>query len=193
MKSKLLAFILCLLCLVSFSQTNGWYQYHKPTQIINMDVDPSGNVHLATTGGYIMYNTTTNMVEDYANLTSQNPPIGWCTSVKVNPTNNNVALGFPSGQGMAIYNGTNYNIYHSGNSGYGDFISPEFHYTDIGLLYIFDKADSKYQTFENGAFNPVQNLTFRPQAIIENSAGTITYFAGRTLGGLADVYQIHDL
>ncbi|EDP72827.1 hypothetical protein FBALC1_17037 [Flavobacteriales bacterium ALC-1] len=151
-----------------------------------MDVDTSGNIHLATDGGYIMYNTATNMVEDYANLTSQSQPIGWCTSVKVNPMNSSVALGFPSGQGIAIYDGTDYIMYNSDNSIIGDFSSPQLHYTDSGLLYIFDKADTKYQTFESGVFSAVQTLTFRPQAIIENEAGTIAYFAGQTPSGFAD-------
>ncbi len=191
MKTKLLALALCLFTLVSFSQTNGWHQYHKATQISNLDTDASGNIHLATDSGYIMYNTTTSMVEDYANLTSQSLPIGRCSSIKVNPINNNVALGFPGGQGMAIYDGANYTIYHSDSSDYGDFSNPEFHYTDGGLLYIYDTGDTKYQTFENGVFGVVQDLTFRPQAIIENSAGTIAYFAGQTPGGLADgLYEL---
>ncbi|MEW4922289.1 T9SS type A sorting domain-containing protein [Algibacter sp. 2305UL17-15] len=186
MKTKLLLAALLFFCFQTHAQTNGWYQYHRPTQIINLDVDASGNLHLATNGGYMKYNTTTNMVEDYANLTSQSAPIGQCTSVKVNPVNNHITLGFPSGQGIAIYDGTNYTIYYSGNSNYDDFSNPQFHYTDSGLLYIFDTGDTKYQTFENGVFNPVQNITFRPQAIIENAAGNKVYFAGQTPGGLID-------
>ena len=186
MKSKLLSLVLCLLSFASFSQTNGWYQYHKATHISGIDADASGNLHLATNSGYMMYNTTTNMVEDYANLTSQNPPIGSCSSVKVNPTNNNIALGLLSGQGIVIYDGTNYTIYNSGNSDYGNFSAPQLHYTDSGLLYIYDTTDTKYQTFENGVFSVIKNLTFRPHALIENAAGTVTYFAARTSGGLVD-------
>ncbi|BAO75524.1 hypothetical protein WPG_1294 [Winogradskyella sp. PG-2] len=139
-----------------------------------------------------MYNTNSDIVEDYANLTSQSQPIGWCTSVKVNPTNNNVALGLPSGQGIVIYDGTFYTDYHPDNSDIGDFSSPELHYTEGGLLYIYDKSDTKYQTFENGVFGVLKNLTFRPQAIIENEAGNIAYFAGLTPSGLSDgLYELN--
>jgi len=191
MKTRILFAFALLITFFSTSQTNGWYQYHKPAQIFNLDVDASNNIHLATDSGYIKYNTTTNMVEDYANLTSQNPPIGRCYDVKVNPVNNNVALAFQGIQSMAIYDGTDYTIYNSGNSGYGDFTSASLHYTPSGMLYIFSKLDTKYQTFENGVFNSVQNISFRPEAIIENASGSKVYFAGRTIGGLADgLYEI---
>lgn len=116
MKAKLLFAIALFLSSYCFAQTNGWYLYNKPSQVFDLvpdDVNPN-ILHIATDMGYIQYNTATDMVTDFLNLTSQAPPIGRVYGIALNPINNEVALGLKGG--IAIYNGTTVTLYDYTNS-----------------------------------------------------------------------------
>jgi Secretion system C-terminal sorting domain len=164
-----------------FSQTNGWFQYTMLRGVNQMVKDAANNLHIATDVGYIKYNTTTNTVETFFNLTSQSPGVGNCRSVAVNPVNGNVALGYPQGMGIAISDGVTITEYHAGNSTLdSNFQDPELYYAKDGTLYIYQRTSNTYQTFKNGTFAAVKTVGTRIFSIIENNAGTKVYFATST-------------
>ncbi len=163
------------------SQTNGWYQYTMLQNVNQMVKDAANNLHIATNMGYIKYNTGTNMVETFFNLTSQSPGVGSCHSVAVNPVNGNVALGYPLWMGIAISNGSTITEYHVANSNLdSSFQTPELYFAQDGTLYIYERGNSKYQTFKNGVFSAVKSMGTSVYAIVENNAGTKVYFATST-------------
>ncbi|MDT0557988.1 T9SS type A sorting domain-containing protein [Ichthyenterobacterium sp. W332] len=188
MKTKLVLLLGLLYSLPTFAQTDGWYLYTKASEITKIVPDEvnSDELHLATDIGYIKYNTSANTVTDFCNLTSQNPAIGKVKDVAQDPTSDNLA--FALVDGIAIYNGINVTIYNYDNSdlSIGEFTNQflflELEYAKDGSLYIFKEDAFGYQKFDNGAFESEQVTSFRPKDIIENIAGTKTYFAGDVNG-----------
>jgi Secretion system C-terminal sorting domain len=185
MKTKLLLVIALFISLYSFTQTNGWYLYTKASTIhkIVPDDTNSNELHLATDIGYIKYNTTTNQVTNFLNLTTQNPAIGHVNGLSLNPTNTDIALALDDG--IAIYNGTTVTIYNYTNSaltvgsvGGTQFTKLEVRYGRQGELYIFKPDVTGYQVFNAGVFDAEVVTAIRPQDIIENQAGTKVFFAG---------------
>lgn len=184
MKTKLLFAVALFIASYNFAQTNGWYLYNKPSTIFAIVPDGTNAdlLHLATDMGYIQYNTATDMVTDYLNLTSQAPAIGHVYGLALNPINNNVALALDGG--FAIYNGTSVTLYDYNNSALTvgsaetSFTRLEVRYGRQGELYIFNPFTTGYQLFNAGAFDPEVVTTIRPQDIVENQAGTKVYFAG---------------
>ncbi|MBN4070615.1 T9SS type A sorting domain-containing protein [Olleya sp. AH-315-F22] len=184
MKTKLLLTIALFSTLQIFAQTNGWYLYTKASTISKIVPDNTNvdELHLATDIGYIKYNTTSEMVTDYLNLTTQNPAIGRVNGLSLNPTNNNIALALD--EGIAIYDGTAVTIYNYDNSALtagstGNlFTKLEVRYGRQGQLYIFRPNVTGYQLFNAGVFDVEVATAIRPQDIIENQAGTMVFFAG---------------
>jgi hypothetical protein len=185
MKTKILFAIALFISFYNFAQTNGWYLYTKANtvnKIIPDDVN-ANELHLATDIGYIKYNTTTNTVSNFLNLTSQDPAIGHVNGLALNPINNNIALALDDG--FAIYDGTTVTIYNYDNSaltvgsvGGTQFTKLEVRYGRQGELYIFKPDVTGYQTFNAGVFDVEVVTAIRPQDIIENQAGTKVFFAG---------------
>jgi len=189
MKTKLLFAIAFLITLQVFAQTNGWYLYTKASTIYKIVPDDANanELHLATDIGYIKYNTSTNMVTDFLNLTTQNPAIGHVNGLALNPINNNIALALDNG--FAIYDGTTVTMYSYTNSGLtvgsvggSQFTKLEVRYGRQGELYIFKPDVTGYQVFNAGVFDVEVATTIRPQDIIENQAGTKVFFAGSNNG-----------
>jgi Secretion system C-terminal sorting domain len=185
MKKKLLLTIALFSTLQIFSQTDGWFLYTKPSTIsaIVLDDTNANILHLATDIGYIQFNTTTGLVADFLNLTSQSPAIGHVNGLDVNPTNANIALALDDG--FAIYDGTAVTIYNYDNSlltvgsvGGTEFIKLRVRYGRQGELYIFKPDVTGYQVFNTGVFDTEVVTTIKPQDIVENQAGTKVYFAG---------------
>ncbi|MFC0603464.1 T9SS type A sorting domain-containing protein [Winogradskyella pulchriflava] len=188
MKTKLLT-LFVLFCLISvYSQTDGWRVFSKATEITKIVPDDvnANEMHLATDFGYIKYNTATNTVVDYLNLTSQTPAIGTVKDIALDPTSNNIALTLKDG--IAIYDGLSVSYYNYNNSDLtiGELTS-QFYYLQVdyainGSLYIYKKDAFGYQKFSGGIFDAEMTTAFRPQDIVENNCGTKAYFAGDNNG-----------
>ncbi|TJY34813.1 T9SS type A sorting domain-containing protein [Pontimicrobium aquaticum] len=185
MKTKLLSLIVLFFTLLSNAQTDGWFLYNKPGTVSAIIPDDSNAniLHVATDMGYIQYNTSTDMVTDFLNLTSQNPVIANVNGIDVNPTNNDIALALDGG--FAIYDGTTVTVYNYDNSaltvgsvGGSQFTKLKVRYGRQGQLYIFKPDVTGYQIFNAGVFDTEVATAIRPQDIIENQAGTKVYFAG---------------
>ncbi|MEM9679758.1 MAG: T9SS type A sorting domain-containing protein [Bacteroidota bacterium] len=184
MKIKLLSLAL-FFTLFAFSQTNGWYQYHKTGESFAIDVDSNGNLHMGSDTSYIAYNPVMEMVFSYANITSQDLPVSKVRSIKANPVNNEIVMLTNGGNSITLYDGmTTYTNYNVDNSNYEpfDFGTAEFSYGDQGTLYIYNSENTRYQTFENGTFNASQSLSFNPMDIVESNDGSKVYFASETTG-----------
>lgn len=164
------------------AQTDGWYQFMGITSISTVQVVDTSpeSVLVGTNIGLIKYNTTTQQVTDYLNFTSQNPPVGNIRGISQNPTNNEVAL--ETDEGFAIYDGTNIIPYNYDNSnltiGNGSSQPLKTYYGVGGELYLYKTDIQAYQIFENGVFEAEVATNFRPVSIMENAAGTKTFFAG---------------
>lgn len=188
MKTKLLLTIALLSTLQIFAQFDGWNLYTRASTISKIvpDYTNTDELHLATDIGYIKYNTTSEMVTDYLNLTTQNPAIGNVNGLSLNPTNNNIALAL--NDGIAIYNGTTVTIYNYDNSALtagsagNQFTKLEVRYGSQGELYIFRPNVTGYQLFNAGVFDVEVVTTFKPQDIVENNTGAKVYFAGSNNG-----------
>ncbi|WP_369999234.1 T9SS type A sorting domain-containing protein [Winogradskyella sp.] len=188
MKTKLLTlFALC--CVINaYSQTDGWYVFSKATEITKIVPDDvsAKEIHLATDFGYMKYNTATNTVVDYLNLTSQNPAIGTVKDIALDPTGDNVALTLKDG--IAIYDGTAVTVYNYSTSDLtigestSQFVFLKVDYANDGSLYIYKPDALGYQKFNNGSFDIEMTTSFRPQDVAENSDGTKAYFAGDNNG-----------
>ncbi len=188
MKTKLLVLSLLLFSFSSTAQTNDWHLFTKASEITKIEPDDvnADELHLATDVGYIKFNSTTNLVTDFLNLTSQDPAIGSVKDIALDPTSNDVAMTLKDG--IAIYNGssvTNYNYTNSGltiGEGTNQFQFLQVEYAKDGSLYIFKEDDFGYQKLNNGVFDTETVTTFKPQDIVENNAGTRVYFAGSNNG-----------
>lgn len=175
----LLAFAL-VLGKETLSQTNGWFQYAMLQSINQIVKDGSDNLHLATDIGYIKYNTTTQSVVNFFNLTSQATPVGKLNSVAVNSTNGNIALAYPLQGGIAIHNGTTITNYDSFNSDLGEYDDPKLFYASDGTLYIYNFKN--YQTFKDGVFSTIKTMASNIRDIVENNDGTKIFFATSSNG-----------
>lgn len=182
MKTRLLLAILLFGPLNLISQTNGWYQFMGVTSISTVQVVDTSpeSVLVGTNIGLIKYDTSTQQVTDYLNLTSQNPAVGNIRGISQNPTNNDIVL--ETGSGFALYNGTSVVPYHYENSGLtigqSSFQPLKTYYGVGGELYLYKTDIQAYQIFNNGVFEAEVATTFRPTSIMENAAGTKVYFAG---------------
>jgi Secretion system C-terminal sorting domain len=184
MKTKLLFTVALFISFWGFSQNNGWYVYDKALEITSITPDDTNTneLHLGTSLGYIKYNTATNTVTDFLNLTSQNPAIAKVKDIAVNPTNNTIAFTMPGA--VVVYDGTTVTKYTYQNSNLtlgsaaSTFTFLQVEYGVNGELYIFKEDVFGYQIFNNGVFETEVVTTFRPQDIVENNAGTKVYFAG---------------
>ena len=184
MKTKLLFTIALFISFYGFTQTNGWYQYDRALEITSITPDDTNanELHLGTSLGYIKYNTMTNLVTDFLNLTSQDPAIVKVKDIAVNPTNSTIAFTMPGA--IVIYDGTtatkhtylNSNLTLGTSASTFSFLQVE--YGKNGELYIFKEDVSGYQIYDNGIFETEVVTTFRPQDIVENNDGTKVYFAG---------------
>ncbi|MBT8323878.1 MAG: hypothetical protein KJO96_01160, partial [Winogradskyella sp.] len=170
------------------AQTDGWHLYTKASEITKILPDDvnTDELHLATDIGYIKYNTTSNTVTDFLNLTSQNPAIGNVKDVSLDPTSNNVALSLKDG--IAIYDGLAVTVYRYDNSNLTigestpQFFNLQVDYAKDGSLYIHKEGTFGYQKFNNGSFEAEMVTSFRPKDVAENSNGTKAYFAGDNNG-----------
>lgn len=72
MKSKLLLLPLLLFSFSIIAQNGDWHLFTKASEITKIQPDDvnANELHLATDIGYIKFNTTTNLVTDFLNLTS---------------------------------------------------------------------------------------------------------------------------
>ncbi|WP_430467131.1 T9SS type A sorting domain-containing protein [Winogradskyella ouciana] len=188
MKTKLLSFLAFCCAINAFAQTDGWHLFTKASEITKILPDDINvdELHLATDIGYIKYNTSTDMVVDFLNLTSQNPAIGNVKDIALDPTSNDIALALKDG--IAIYDGSAVTVYSYATSDLtigestSQFISPKVDYAKDGSLYIYKEDALGYQKFNNGSFETEMVTSFRPQDIVENSDGTKAYFAGDNNG-----------
>ncbi|SHI72001.1 T9SS type A sorting domain-containing protein [Algibacter luteus] len=188
MKNRFLFVIFLLYFSTIISQTNDWYLLNKPSEITKILPDNvnANELHLTTDIGYIKYNTSSNSVTDFLNLTSQDPSIGDVRGMALDPTSNDIA--FTLKKGIAVYNGTSVSkyTYDSSDLTIGEstnqFFDLEITYAKDGSLYIFKEDAFGYQKFNNGVFETEVSTTFKPQDIIENNSGTKTYFAGANNG-----------
>ncbi|WP_299121354.1 hypothetical protein [uncultured Winogradskyella sp.] len=188
MKTKLLTLLAFFCTINAFTQTDGWYLYTKPSEITKITPDDvnTDELHLATDIGYIKYNTSTNSVTDFLNLTSQDPAVGKVKSLALDPTSNNIA--FTLNDGIGVYDGASVITYSYDNSNLtigestSAFLPLQVEYAKDGSLYIYKEDALGYQMFINGAFEVEEATSFRPQDIVENNTGTKAYFASDTNG-----------
>jgi hypothetical protein len=188
MKKLLLILIAFFSILRISSQTDDWYLFTKASQITKIQPDDvnTDELHLATDIGYIKYNTTTNTVTDFLNLTSQDPAIAQVKDIALDPTSDNIAMTLKSG--IAIYDGNLLSTYSYDDTDLtigentSQFRYLKVSYAQNGSLYIYKEDALGYQIFENGVFQTETVTTFRPQDIIENNAGTKVFFAGDSNG-----------
>jgi len=188
MKYRVFILLILFFTLQINAQTNGWHQYAKPTNIYKIEIDDSNTnlLHLGTDTGYVQFNTTTNQVVDFLNITSQNPPVGIIQDIALNPTNDDVALALKDG--FAIYDGATVtkHAYHNSDLTIGEltnkFIKLELTFGQGGELYIFKEDVAGYQVFNNGVFETEVSAAFTPTDIIENNTGTKVFFAGDNSG-----------
>ncbi len=152
-----------------------WFQYAKPNQVNQMVKDGSGNYHYATDIGYVKFDNSFNVV-DYKNLVSQSPPIGNVTSLDINPLND---------QEIAICEPDRVTVWTNGvltqtiefDAPEPDY-TPQIYFNNNNEIYVFDKSQNDYKIISNGVISDVVTPGIRPQAIVENNAGTKVYFAG---------------
>ncbi|GEM_PF-6182159 len=177
-----LCYVLCNI-LINSAQTNDWYLLNKASEITTIeqgDTNPN-ELHLATNIGYIKYNTSTDLVTDFLNLTSQDPAIGIVKDIAQDPTSNNIAMTLKDG--IAIYDGTNLSVFRYGDSDLtigentSQFRYLEAEYAKDGSLYIFKEDAFGYQVFDNNTFQTETTTSFRVKDVVENSSGTKAYFA----------------
>ncbi|MDC9722071.1 MAG: T9SS type A sorting domain-containing protein [Urechidicola sp.] len=188
MNCKVFLLLILFFTLQIKGQTNGWHQYAKPANIYKIEVDDTNInlLHLGTDTGYVQFNTATNQVTDFLNITTQNPPVGIIQDIALNPTNDDVALALKDG--FAIYDGTTVtkHAYHNSDLTIGEltnkFIALEMSFGQGGELYIFKEDVAGYQIFNNGVFETEVTTAFTPTDIIENNAGTKVFFAGDNSG-----------
>lgn len=184
MKTKLLFLVIVLCSLQLVAQTDGWYLLTKASEITKIQPDDANanELHLATDIGYMKYNTTTNLVTDFLNLTSQTPAIGNVKDLALDPTSNDIALALKDG--IAIYDGSSLTIYSYDSSDLtigemtSQYLYLQVEYAKDGSLYVFKEDALGYQIFNNGTFEAETITAFIPQDIVENNAGTKVYFAG---------------
>ncbi|MBC3759871.1 T9SS type A sorting domain-containing protein [Hyunsoonleella sp. SJ7] len=188
MKTQLVI-LMVLVCLFKLNaQTDGWHLFTKPSEISKIIPDDinANELHIATDIGYIKYNTSSNMVTDMLNLTSQVPAITNVKDIALDPTSNDIAMTIKNG--IAIYNGSTLSVYTYDTSDLtiGESTS-QFRYLKVayakdGTLYIFKEDAFGYQIFDNSVFQNENTTTFRPQDVVENSAGTKAFFATSSKG-----------
>ena len=168
--------ILLLFSLIAFLSAQAqWHQYAKPNVVNQMVKDTSGNYHYATDIGYVKFDNLFNLV-DYKNLVTQSTPIGNVASLDINPLND---------QEIAICESDRVTIWTNGVltqtieivTAITDY-SPQICFNNNNEIYVFDKSQNDYKIISNGVISDVVTPGVRPQAIVENNAGTKVYFAG---------------
>lgn len=178
MVKKLLSLGIALfLFQITFSQSGGWFQYGSPTNINQIVTKSNGDVLAGTDFGFVHFNATLD-ISSYRNLTSQSIPMGEVEAVAVNPNDEDEVAVFEN-ERLTIMNIGGGTIVHSFNATVDiePVSNPHLYWGNSGDIYLYDPDVTIIQTVSGGTVNPTQDLGFRPQAIVENNAGSTIYYA----------------